>query len=258
MGRITETQQPGASLPSNGRRAGLIARRTDTYGLVLLLIIVDYIAVSTLLNNPWGQVAVVISLGSTLLFTLRTSRSRRVWRILAVVYLVAGTLSSVVSALSLAAETLSQWATITGGLLLIATPFVILRHIGAHRVVTTETVLGAICVYLLLGFSFAFIYSTVAYLGGAPFFEGQRNVPFNAYLFFSYTTLTTVGYGNLVPLSALGQALAMLEALSGQIYLVIIVARLVSLWGQQLPRRERGLRGGAAPTGDEGRAPDQE
>ncbi len=245
-----ETQQSGVK-PRNEPVSRLLARRADTYGLVFLLIIVDYIAVSTLLNNTWGNVVIVALLGSTLLFTLRTSKARPVWQLLALFYLLAGMLSTIASARFSSAAALSQWATITGGLLLIVTPFVILRRIGAHRVVTTETVLGAICVYLLIGFSFAFIYSAVSFLSGMPFFEGQQSVPFNSYLFFSYTTLTTVGYGNLVPVGNLGQTLAMLEALSGQVYLVIIVARLVSLWGQSLPRSTRRLRGGATAAGKE-------
>lgn len=75
----------------------------------------------------------------------------------------------------------------------------------------------------------------IGLVGGAPFFAGQAHATANDYLFFSYTTLTTVGYGNLVPAGSVGQTFAMLEALFGQIYLVIVVARLVSLWGQQRP-----------------------
>ena len=225
------------------QQPGLFSRHTDTYGLVFFLIIVDYIAVSTLLNNAWGRVVIVVLLGSTLLFTLRTSRARSIWQLLAVIYLLASAFSAVIIALVPGADTVSQWTTIVGGLLLIVTPLTILRNISSHRVVTTGTVLGAICVYLLIGFSFAFVYFAVGYLSAAPFFEGQPEAPFNSYLFFSYMTLTTVGYGNLIPTSNLGQTLAMLEALSGQIYLVIIVARLVSLWGQSRSRPERRQRG---------------
>ena len=251
-----ETPQAGEATPETRQAVRLLERRTDTYGMVLALIIVDYIAVTTLLNSDWGRVVIVVLLGATLLFTLRTSRARRIWQFLAIIYLLTSTVSTLASALAPGAGIVSQWATLAGGLLLIVTPFVILRRIGAHRVVTTETVLGAICVYLLIGFSFAFIYSAVAYLGATPFFEGQQSVLFNEYLFFSYTTLTTVGYGNLVPAGNLGQTLAMLEALSGQIYLVIVVARLVSLWGQSPPRPERRLRNSARAARAESRKSD--
>src|SRR5262249_59285017 len=73
-------------------------------------------------------------------------------------------------------------------------------------------------------------------LAPSGFFEEQlQSRPMSDFLFFSFTTLTTVGYGNLIPAGPLGQALAMVEALLGQIYLVVIVARSVSLWGQDRP-----------------------
>ena len=61
--------------------------------------------------------------------------------------------------------------------------------------------------------------------------RGGRPPPASSdYLFFSYTTLTTTGYGNLVPAGTVGQSLAVLEMLVGQIFLVTLVAGLVSLW----------------------------
>jgi hypothetical protein len=126
---------------------------------------------------------------------------------------------------------LGQTATVVGWLLLVA-PMVILRRISMHRSVTTETVLGAVCVYLLIGFSFSAIYAAIDLCSVVPFFTELPHATINDYLFFSYTTVTSVGYGNLVPAGHLGQTFAMIEALAGQIYLVIVVARLVSLWAR--------------------------
>lgn len=206
----------------------------DSYGIVLLLIILDYIALSTMTRFEWGQLIIAVLLGATLFFTLRTSQARPIWQVLAIAYLLASTVLTLIGIAAPEKNQVGQLTTIIGGLLLIATPFIILRRISTHAVVSSETVLGAICVYLLLGFSFAFIYLAIGFFGSTPFFEGQSqaNTTANDFLFFSYTTLTTVGYGNLVPASNLGQTFAMLEALCGQIYLVIVVARLVSLWGQ--------------------------
>lgn len=217
-------------------RLDAFLQRTDTYGLVLILILLDYIAVSALHDNSWGRVCIVALLGLTLWYTLRVSRARRIWQLLAILYLVASTVSALVSELTPGADVVTQRVTLAGGLLLIITPIAIARRISTHRVITVETVMGAISVYLLIGMSFAFVYSATAYVSGAPFFTGQSTATINAYLFFSYSTLTTVGYGNLVPEGSVGQTFAMLEALFGQIYLVIVVARLVSLWGQERPR----------------------
>lgn len=230
-----EKHQPGQAPHAPSRGIRRLSRPADSFGLVLLLIILDYIALSAVNGDAWGRVIIVALLGVTLLFALRTSRARRIWQILAIIYLLSSTLFTLVSVAAPDAKDFSQQTAITGGLLLLVTPFAISRRIVSHRVVTTETVLGAVCVYLLLGFSFTFIYSAIGFLGAAPFFEGQAHATANAYLFFSYTTLTTVGYGNLIPAGNVGQTFAMLEALFGQIYLVIVVARLVSLWGQARP-----------------------
>jgi hypothetical protein len=222
--------------PSARQRAPLLAYRlTDTYGLVLALIAVDYLVVSTIYAGGWLRVAAVFFLGSTVVLTLRVSRAPRIWQILAVVYLVSSVLTAIVSEVAPGPDTVSQAISILAGVLLFVTPFVILRHIASHPVITTETVLGAVSVYLLIGFSFAFLYTGIAALSSMPFFAEDAPATLNNTLFFSYTTLTTVGYGNLVPAGSLGQTCAMLEALIGQIYLVLIVARLVALWGQPRP-----------------------
>jgi len=94
----------------------------------------------------------------------------------------------------------------------------------------------AVCVYVLLGYCFASVFNLMGLISQTPFFAGVPQATASSYLFFSFSTLTTVGYGNLVPAGNLGQTAAMMEALTGQIFLVLIVARLVSLWGQELPR----------------------
>lgn len=218
-----------------GHRFLGLARPTDSFGLVLLLLVLDYVAVSAITGNSWGRVVIVVLLGATLLFALRTAHAHRIWQILAALYLLVSTLVTVISIVAPNATDFSPQTSLVGGLLLLITPVAISRRIVAHRFISTETVLGAICVYLLIGFSFSFIYSGVAYVSGTPFFAGLSEASSNDYLFFSYSTLTTVGYGNLVPEGSVGQTFAMLEALFGQIYLVIVVARLVSLWGQERP-----------------------
>ena len=236
--------QPSAVPHKHRQTGGVRVRPLDSYGIVLLLIVLDYLAVSALSSSEWGRTTIVVLLGATLLFALRTSQARRIWQVLALAYLLASTIVTVVSVSAPGAVDFSQQISTAGGVLLIVTPFAILRRISTHRVVTTETVLGAVCVYLLFGFSFTFIYSAIGFLSATPFFAGQTHATPNNYLFFSYTTLTTVGYGDLVPAGNLGQTFAMLEALVGQIYLVIIVARLVSLWGQERPTpAPRGVQG---------------
>jgi hypothetical protein len=89
-------------------------------------------------------------------------------------------------------------------------------------------VTGAICVYLLLGIIFMFIYGTAAALGDNPFFAQGTDGTRPLRLYFSFVTLATLGYGDYTPASDLGHTLAIVEALIGQLYLVTVVALLVA------------------------------
>ena len=115
-------------------------------------------------------------------------------------------------------------------LLAIAAVTVLRRVIFGTSEVDFRTILGAISVFTLLGLLFAFLY--VAFAGAAhiQFFTSVAHPRSSDYLFFSYTTLTTTGYGNLVPAGTVGQSFAVFEMLIGQIFLVTLVAGLVSLW----------------------------
>ncbi len=222
----------------SSRRLGKVERAINSYAVVLGLFVLDYVAAS-LDQGSWSTVLALFLLGATLLLALYISHLRRIWVILAALFLIASTLSAIVAAIEPGATMQSKTVLGIGGILLIVAPFVILRRISRHTYVTGETVLGGICVYLLYGLSFAFAFVLVGLLSSGGFFgNGPQGDTTSNYLFFSYSTLTTVGYGNLVPAGKLGQALAMIEALSGQIFLVIVVARLVSLWGQRNPRAE--------------------
>jgi hypothetical protein len=102
-----------------------------------------------------------------------------------------------------------------------------------HKRVTYETVLGALCAYVLVGLLFAFLYLAVAELRDAAFFAQHGPHEQSEYLYFSFVALTTLGFGDLSPAVGLPQALTVLEALLGQIFLVTLVARLVTLWVRQ-------------------------
>jgi voltage-gated potassium channel Kch len=115
-------------------------------------------------------------------------------------------------------------------LLGIAAVTILRRVIVGAREVDFRTILGAISVFTLLGLLFAFLYVALGRWSHRDFFAGVANAASSDYLFFSYTTLTTTGYGNLVPAGKVGQSLAVLEMLVGQIFLVTLVAGLVSLW----------------------------
>ena len=126
------------------------------------------------------------------------------------------------------------------GILYAIAPFSIIRHLATRPGVDQETMLGAICAYLLFGIAFAFLYREVAALQfpPTPFFESAAEEPTMAQvLFFSFTTLTTTGYGNLVPAGNPGQTLAVSEMILGQLFLITALGKIVTEWQ---PRRWQG------------------
>jgi voltage-gated potassium channel Kch len=120
-------------------------------------------------------------------------------------------------------------------------PVVIIRALIRRRVIDLRTVLGAVCVYILLGMLWSFAYAAIGTIQSDPFFLEQQTATVADYLYFSFVTLTTVGYGDLTAAGGLGRAIASLEAVIGQLYLVTVIALLVSnLAGRGRRARDRG------------------
>ena len=112
--------------------------------------------------------------------------------------------------------------------LAIATAATIVLGIVDQGEANVQSVTGAVCIYVLIGMLFVFAYGVLATLGSGDFFaqgtDGTRSVR----LYFSYTTLATLGYGDYTAAGDLGRTLSILEALIGQLYLVTVIALLIS------------------------------
>src|SRR4029453_939869 len=112
-----------------------------------------------------------------------------------------------------------------------------------HRVVTMQTIFGALSAYLLLGFFFAAMFTAVTNLTTQPLFPDVESANADSIQYFAFITLTTTGYGDLTPAGQPGRSLAVLDALFGQIFLVTLVARLVSVFGTERRRPDSSLGG---------------
>lgn len=211
--------------------------RGDRFGLAFGSIVLTILVTALAGDEAWGRFISVALLGLTLLLVLRTTQARRRARLLAAVLVTAATLATAASVI-LDNEGFSEWAVpVVGACLALGAPVAIARRLITHRRVTFETVLGALCLYLLAAMFFAFLYSAVAALSGEPFFLGEPSAETSDYVYFSFSTITTTGYGDLSAASDLGRMLSVTEALIGQLYLVTVVAVLVSNLGR--PRRMR-------------------
>lgn len=101
------------------------------------------------------------------------------------------------------------------------------------REVTQDLLFGAVNIYLLVGFAFAFLYGYLEYLIPGTFAGidalGRYEDNVMPFAYFSFVTMTTLGYGDLLPQAQFAATLAVLQAVFGQFYLAILVARLVGL-----------------------------
>ncbi len=134
------------------------------------------------------------------------------------------------------------WVTLSLAFNIIFLSYVIFIHLHAimlSRVVTKNLLFGAVCVYILIGLMMSFVYMLIdiyypySFSSHLPIF-GQPDFSisqhFLRYVYFSFVTLTTLGYGDMTPVSLPAQAFAYMEAIAGQFYLTILVARLIAVY----------------------------
>jgi hypothetical protein len=208
----------------------------DSYGLVLLLLVATYVLSATV-TSPWGVSLVLFVQISTIWVTLQASQARRRLREVIGAILVVSAAAAILHLFIDQGPIGTGIMAVFSGLLYVAAPVIVVRHLLLRQTVDTQTVLGAIAAYLMAGMAFTFTYRALGALQAGPFFGSQGEGTFSQDLFFSFTTLTTTGYGNLVPAANPGQTFAVLEMLTGQLFLVTAVAKVVSTWR---PGRDRG------------------
>jgi len=213
-------------------------RARDAFGLVLALVLIDYALSSLIGNRGWPAVVISVAIAATSIVALVSSHSGQravraaIWvSALAILFTLIAAITDTHLWLNFAAAV--QIA------LLAAAMLAVLRRVITTADVGSRTILGALSVYAVLGLLFTYLYGTIDRIQSTPFFEGHPNADGSDFIFFSYTTLTTTGYGNLVPEGQPGEMLAGIEMMIGQIFLVTLVAGLVSLWrpGEGLKRR---------------------
>lgn len=207
------------------------------YGIVLAVALAAVVFLIVAPEAPWSRAVGLAFTGGMLLAVIATSRGSVRLRESASVATIAVT-SLIVLAVAL--KLISQGlGTALSAVLVLATLVQLVRGlIVLLRVqgVTIQAVAGALAVYLLLGIVFSFVITSMARFGHGAYFAQGTDGTESERVYFSFTSLTTTGFGDFSPAQRGGRAVAVLEELTGQIYLVTVISLLV---GNLRRRRER-------------------
>jgi uncharacterized membrane protein len=207
--------------------------RPRRYGLLLLILIVSYL-LGAFLNSRWiNDLQILLFTGAVLLAVRNSPWSRKRPARLAASASVIASVLIIVLAVDEGGDIGHGVASVWTGALLLAAIVLLIRQVMLLPEVTVQSIYGAISAYLIIGLMFSSFYAAMYWFGirgGHPFFAGANagaHKP-SDFQYFSFTTLTTLGYGDFTAALTDGRAVATLEAMAGQIFLATLVAKLVS------------------------------
>lgn len=195
---------------------------------MLILILIGYV-IGGSDASPWVRTLTALLWVALLLATLWAPSVPGRLRSVGVVAL--GLLLVTTISLGLATVEVAQgWRLILLAIAQMAAFMAILSQIISHDKVTIQTVMGGLAAYALIGFVSAAVFQGIDLITGLTFLNGA--VQPGDYTYFSFVTLTTVGYGDITAATELAKRLVVVEAFVGQVFIIVFVARLVSLWGK--------------------------
>jgi len=215
------------------------------FGSLLGLVVVACV-ISAFASSPWVRVLQTVLFLVAVLIAVRTSRASRPVRRLATVIVVGGS----IVALALTRTAPNGPAAGAGftwiALMLLLAVILILQRVLSGDEVTLPSIFGAISAYMVLGLMFAAAYAAISEFGHGRFFANGQSGNIATFQYFSFTTITTVGYGDFTAAAAGGRAVAILEAVLGQVFLITLVGKLVAAYraprvpeGRTQPSRRR-------------------
>jgi hypothetical protein len=227
----------------SGRDAGPAARSPAgfRYGGVLAATFVLLVWVVVAPQSDWARAVSVALQGAALIIIVATSRDGaavRRSRAIAVTAAIVGVCAAIAAGLISDAV-----AALISGLLTALVPVALahgLFRLIRERGVTVQAVAAGLAIYLSLGLVFAAIIGFVAAVDPAPYFDRAGDATIGERTYYSFTVLSTTGFGDLTPAIPVGRALAVVEMLVGQIYLVTVIGLLVGrVVGERAARAAR-------------------
>jgi hypothetical protein len=222
----------------NGRTGS--PARGGRYGLLLLVLIGTYLLAAFSGAKIATELQVVL-FAVILLIALRTSP-------------IAGRWPAVIAVVTVVGSAVTFWTSVHGSrpgtaaedlwkaLLLLLSAVMVVRRVLARPTVTIQSIYGALSAYLITGLMFASVYAALNNLSTSDFFANSQPANTQTFQYFSFTTLTTLGYGDFTALENGGRSIAVMEAVTGQVFLATLVARLVAAYRTPDPPERPGRR----------------
>ncbi len=225
-GSVTASAR-AAKARTDDRRPDLLFSGASGYAVVAALVVVSYALCAAQRGtnpSPW---AFLVTLMTVAVVFRVTAAPRTVQHVAWIILSAAGVATIVTTLLGASGHVLDIVFSAATMFALLVSPIAIIGHQVKRRGLNVEALLAAITAYVLVGLFFTFVFNLLSLASSSPVFGDAGEDSLANQLFFSFTTLTTTGYGNLVPANATSQAVAVAEAITGQLFLITAVARIM-------------------------------
>ncbi len=203
---------------------------TSRFGILFCSLLVTFILCGSLGKGRWEALLILSVESLTLIIALYATGARRILFIWIGIVITLGLFAGVLN-LSEQSQQLDKAVSTISLLLVIVAPIELLRAVVKRRIIDFQTVMAALCFYLMIGLFFAFLFGEIQNMSNQHFFQQVGRGSASDLLYYSFVTMTTVGYGDLTAAHQVGRTISVGEAVLGQLYLVTVVALLVSNLG---------------------------
>lgn len=217
-----------SALAAGGGRKDVAPAPQYRYFIVLGLVLVSVVFLIAAPAADWSRAVVAAIEGAALVVTAATSRERETVRRRRAMLLG---LAMTAVVLLIGFGEVPRWLIALGGAFVTAAiPIALVRgllRLFREAGVTVQSVAGSLAIYLSIGLVFAWVVGFVAQVQSGPYFAQHTSGTQGDKVYFSFTTLTTTGFGDFTPATPAGHAVAVIEMLTGQLYLVTVIGLVI-------------------------------
>lgn len=206
--------------------------RGESFYPLFVLLLVSLVFIVGGGDQRWAVIVGHVLAAGSLILTVKPTSASRTWLALGWLALALGVAAALVQSLT-EVRALRVVSAAVFVVILFASLPLILRRLASHRTVTAETIVGALCAYLLISMDFAVLNLLFSVAEGqaiiASIVTADEPITRGDFYYHSFMTITTVGYGDFIPVTGSAKTLSLLESILGQLFLITVVARLVSV-----------------------------